>query len=126
MKEIKRRYEISDEEYSRIDHLLPNDERTGKKGRPPKPVRTKLNGLLWVARSGAPWRDMPERYGSWNTVYDYFKQCCESGIFEKIMAELSVDADMQDLSIDSSIKVHQHAAGAKKGLKTPKPINTSE
>ena len=78
-----------------------------------------------MARSGAPWRDLPERYGSWSTLYDRFKRWSDAGIFEKIFDMLGVDADMQDLSLDStSIKVHQHAAGAKKGLKMPKQIKT--
>ena len=61
---------------------------------------------------------MPERYGSWSTLYDKFKRWLDAGVFENIFDILSVDADMQDLSLDStSIKVHQHAAGAKKGPK---------
>jgi transposase len=60
---------------------------------------------------------LPERYGSWSTLYDKFKRWSEIGIFEMIFDIFAVDADMQDLSLDStSVKVHQHAAGAKKGL----------
>ena len=69
-----------------------------------------------MAKSEAPWRDLPERYGSWKTVYSRFNQWAKQDIFEKILMKLNIDADMQDLSIDSSsIKVHQHASGAKKG-----------
>jgi len=111
----RRRYEISDEEWERIKDMLPS-ERSGKPGRPSGGNRTALNGILWIARSGAPWRDLPERYGSWSTLYDKFKRWSDAGVFERIFDALGVDADMQDLSIDStSIKVHQHAAGAKKG-----------
>jgi transposase len=75
-----------------------------------------LNAILWIARSGAPWRDLPERYGSWKTVYDRFNKWSREGVFEEIFEILNVAADMQELSIDStSIKVHQHAAGAQKG-----------
>lgn len=96
-------------------------ERTGKPGRPSGDNRTSLNGILWIARSGAPWRDLPERYGSWSTLYDKFARWSDEGVIEKIFETLSVDADMQDLSIDStSIKAHQHAGGAKKGLKMQK------
>lgn len=111
----RRRYEISDEEWETVKEMLP-PERTGKPGRPSGDNRTALNGILWIARSGASWRDLPERYGSWSTLYDKFKRWSDAGVFERIFEELAVDSDMQDLSIDStSIKVHQHAAGAKKG-----------
>jgi len=111
----RKRYEISDEEWERVKDLLPSDK-LEKQGRPPKPNRDMLNAILWIARSGAPWRDLPERYGSWNTVYDRFNKWAKEGVFEKIFEALNIDADMQELSIDStSIKVHQHAAGAKKG-----------
>lgn len=112
----RRRYEISDDEWVRVKDLLP-PERTGKPGRPSGNNRNALNGILWIARSGAPWRDLPERYGSWSSLYDKFKRWSDLDIFETIFDILNVDADMQDLSIDStSVKAHQHAAGAKKGL----------
>jgi len=115
MSTIRRRYEIKDEEWERVKDLLP-PERTGKPGRPSSDNRKALNGILWVGRSGAPWRDLPERYGSWSSLYDRFARWSDAGVMEKIFELLSVDADMQDLSIDStSIKAHQHAAGAKKG-----------
>ena len=112
----RRRYEISDEGWGRIKDMLP-PERTGKPGRPSGDNRTAVNGILWIVRSGAPWRDLPERYGSWSSLYDRFARWSETGVIEQIFETLAVDADMQDLSLDStSIKVHQHAAGAKKGL----------
>ena len=111
----RKRYEISDEEWERVKDLLPSDK-LEKQGRPPKPNRDMLNAILWIARSGAPWRDLPERYGSWKTVYDRFNKWAKEGVFEKVFETLNVGADMQELSIDSaSVKVHQHAAGAKKG-----------
>ena len=95
-----RRYELTDDEWNRIVDLLP-PENTGKQGRPRKNNRTILNGIIWIARSGAPWRDLPERYGPWETVYSRL---------------LSREADPQELSLDASIvQAHQHSAGAKKG-----------
>jgi transposase len=115
MAAVKRRYELSDEEWERIKDLLPSDK-LEKQGRPPKPNRDMLNAILWIARSGAAWRDMPERYGPWETVYTRFKKWSEQHVFEEIFSILSIDADYQDLSLDStSIKAHEHSAGAKKG-----------
>lgn len=111
-----RRYEIADEEWGKVKELLPSDTPSGR-GRPMKPNREMLNGILWIAKSGAAWRDLPERFGPWQTVYERFTVWSKLDVFEKIFEILSIDADMQDLSVDStSIKVHQHAAGAKKGL----------
>jgi hypothetical protein len=68
-------------------------------------------------RSGAAWRDLPERYGAWSTVYSRFARWQEDGLFEKILKELGEEADLQDMSLDSScVKAHQASAGAKKGL----------
>jgi transposase len=111
-----RRYELSDEEWEQIKDYLPSDK-LKKQGRPPKDNRIMLNAILWIAKSGAPWRDLPERYGAWETVYSKFKKWDEKQVFEKIFDILNIDADYQDLSLDStSIKAHQHSAGAKKGL----------
>jgi transposase len=115
---IRRRYEVSDEEWEHARDLLP-PERTGKPGQSSGDNRTALNGILWIARSGAPWRDLPERYGSWSSaLYDKVARWSDLDVFEKIFDMLGIDADMQDLSIDSaSIKVRQRAAGAKRGFR---------
>ena len=75
-----RRYELTDEEWNRIASLLP-PENSRKQGRPQKCSRTILNGIVWIARSGAPWRDLPERYGSWQTVYSRFRKWIELADF---------------------------------------------
>ncbi len=96
-------------------NLLP-PENTGKRGRPRKCNRTILNGMVWIARSGAPWRDLPERYGPWETVYSRFRKWIEDGILDNIFRILSLDAEFEELSMDASIvQAHQHSAGAKKG-----------
>ena len=110
-----RRYELTDEEWNRIAPLLP-PENSGKQGRPQKCSRTILNGIVRIARSGAPWRDLPERYGSWQTVYSRFRKWIEDGILDNIFRVLSLEAELTELSIDASIvQAHQHSAGAKKG-----------
>ena len=74
-----------------------------------------MNGILWIARTGAPWRTLPERYGKWQAVYARYRQWKQLEIFEAIFAALSADADMENLSIDStSCKVHQSANGGEK------------
>ena len=121
-----RRYEITDSEWSRVVDLLP-PENTGKRGRPSKDNRTILNGMIWIARSGAPWRDLPERYGPWKTVYSRFRKWIEDGIFDNIIRVLSMDVDLSELSLDGSIvQAHQHSAGAKKGGLQPKSDTAEE
>jgi len=117
-----RRYEISDVEWERVKDLLPL-ERTGRPGKPSSDNRTALNGMLWIDRTGAPREDLPRRYGAKSTVYDRFKKWTEMGVFEKIFEVLTSDADKQDMSIDStSVKVNQHATGAKKGPQKQRTI----
>ena len=110
-----KRYEATDEEWEQIKHHF--EQSTGVKiGRPRNDDRQMLNGILWIARSGVSWRDLPERYGAWSSVYRRFKEWEESGLFQKILEELAEEADLQDMSIDStSVKAHQASAGAKKG-----------
>ena len=110
-----RRYELTDQEWNRIKDLLP-PEKSGKRGRPSKDNRMILNAMVWIARSGAPWRDLPERYGPWETVYSRFRKWINDGILDNIFRVLSLDAELDELFMDSSIvQAHQHSAGAKKG-----------
>ena len=110
-----RRYELTDQEWEQVASLLP-PEKTGKPGRPSKDNRTMLNGMVWIARSGAPWRDLPERYGPWNSVYSRFRKWIDDGILDNIFRVLSLEAELYELSLDATIvQAHQHSAGAKKG-----------
>ena len=110
-----RRYELTDDEWNRIVTLLP-PENTGKPGRPSKENRTMLNAMIWLARSGAPWRDLPERYGPWESVYSRFRKWIDAGVLDNIFRVLSLEAELEELSLDASIvQAHQHSAGAKKG-----------
>ena len=110
-----RRYELTDQEWEQVASLLP-PEKTGKAGRPSKDNRIMLNGMVWIARSGAPWRDLPERYGPWNSVYNRFRKWVDDGILDNIFRVLSLEAELCELSLDATIvQAHQHSAGAKKG-----------
>ena len=120
---MQKRHEINDTDWERIKDAIP-PENTGK-GRPSKPNRVMLNGMLYRAKTGIPWRDLPERYGPWETVYSRFRLWIKNGVFQTLFDSLTADADMQDVSIDStSCKAHQHSAGAKKGLRVPKQTKT--
>ena len=112
-----REYEITEGEWKRIKDELP-PERTGKKGRPAKNNRNMLNGMLWIARTGAQWRQLPEIYGPWQTVYSRFRKWQKTGIWEKVFHMLTSDADKENFSIDSTMsKAHQSTNGGfKKGL----------
>ena len=110
-----RRYELTDQEWERIAPLLPSPK-TGKPGRPPKDNRLMLNAMVWLARSGAAWRDLPERYGPWSSVYIRFRKWLDDGILDNVFRVLSLVAELGELSLDASIvQAHQHSAGAKKG-----------
>ena len=87
MSTIIRRYELEDQEWARLAPYFEEDQ--GRRiGRPRRDARELLNGILWIARSGAAWRDLPERYGPWQTVYKRFVQWQESGLLERIFREI--------------------------------------
>jgi transposase len=105
------RYDLSDFEWSVIEPLLPKDRR----GRKPRNNRRILNGIFWVLRTGAPWRDLPERYGPYTTAYNRFNRWRKAGIWDRLMDAIVKAHDGKVQMIDSSIvRVHQHASGAKK------------
>ena len=107
-----RRYELRDDEWERIAPLLPG--KSSDCGVTAKDNRQFVNGVLWIARSGAPWRDLPERYGLWNSVYQRFNRWTKAGVWERVFTVLQ-DADDEWLMLDSTtIRAHQQAAGQKK------------
>jgi transposase len=106
-----RRYEITERQWKAVNEKLPCQP--GYRG---KHVdnRLFLNAVLYVAKCGIPWRDLPERFGNWNTVYVRFRRWAKTGIWQKVFKELP-DKDIKTLLIDSTIvRVHQHGAGALK------------
>jgi transposase len=114
------RHELSDEQWGRFAPLLPPERPVT--GRPNKPHRTIVNAILWRLATGVPWRDLPARYGPWRTVYARFRRWQQAGIWDRALAALQAEADAAgdlDWSLHfldgTTIRAHQHAAGAKKG-----------
>lgn len=111
-----RRHELTDEQWERIEPLLPGRE--GDPGRTGEDNRDFVNAVLWIAKTGAPWRDLPERFGKWNSIFQRFNRWCKSGVWGRILKALRSDSDLESLLLDSTIvRAHQHAAGAKGGKK---------
>lgn len=113
-----RRHEVSDAEWALLKELLPT--RKGP-GRPPADARMVLNGMFWILNTGAPWRDLPERYGPWRTVYDRFNLWSRDGTLDRILAKLQLRLDAEGridwdvFCIDGSVvRASRAAAGAKK------------
>jgi transposase len=87
------RHELSDAQYARLEPLLPEPRHHGKAGRPWLPHRVVVNGVLWILRTGAPWRDLPERYGKWNTVYARFRRWRRDGTWTRLYSRILDEAD---------------------------------
>ena len=115
------RGDLTDSEWRILDPLLPD---RGERGPPIPDKRRTVNGILWVLRTGAPWRDLPERYGNWNSVFVRFTRWSKLGVWDAVfetLASLGPPADKEH-AIDSTIvQAHQHAAGVKGGIKIKKP-----
>jgi transposase len=104
---------LRNEQWRRIEAMLP--------GKPSDPGRTAadnrlfVEAVLWIARTGAPWRDLPPSFGPWNSVYQRFARWSENGVWQRVFAALAEEADFKEVFLDSTIvRAHQHAAGARK------------
>lgn len=115
-----RRYELTDRRWELISDLMPQPGSAG--GRPWRDHREVLNGIFWILHTGAQWRELPERYGPWKTVYGRFRRWQREGLIDRILKRLQVRLD-QDGRIDwdlfcidgTSIRASRSAAGAGKG-----------
>jgi transposase len=121
-----KRYGLRDDQFARIENLLPG--RPGSVGRS-SVVGNRLfvEAVIWKFRSGAPWRDLPERFGDWNNTHRRFSRWAKSGVWENLFKALAADPDNEYAMIDATIvRAHQHSAGAlKKGVST-KPSGAPE
>ena len=108
---MSNRFDLTDKEWKIIQPLLPNKPR----GVARVNDRRVLTGLFWVLRTGAPWEDMPARYGPRTTVYNRFNRWRKAGVWKKILRHLQADIEDTLYMIDSSVmRVHQHGTGARK------------
>ena len=113
------RYELEDEHWDLIKDRFPTS--SGRRGRRWRDHRTVVNGIFWILFSGAPWRDLPERYGPWQTAHRRLLRWRRDGTWERVLAALRAQADEKGLidwaqwNADStSIRATRHAAGARK------------
>ena len=115
---MQRRHALSNQQWQRIEHLFHRPTRPGGQW---KNHRLMLDGIFWIMKTGAPWRDLPERFGPWKTVYDRFRRWRSDGILDRVVAHLQRDIDRQGLidwsafCVDSTpVRASRAAAGARK------------
>jgi putative transposase len=112
-----KRYELTQAQWERIAPMLPGKD--SDPGRTGGDNRLFVNGCLWVLRSGAHWRDLPERYGKWKTLHKRFTRWAKAGVWDEVFASLIKARDNQYLMLDSTlVRAHQQAATGKGGTKT--------
>jgi putative transposase len=107
---------LRDSQWERIaPHLL---GKHGDPGRSGADNRLFVEAVLWLARTGSPWRDLPDIFGNWNSVFVRFSRWSKDGVWDRLFAAMADDPDFEYIMIDSTIvRAHQHAAGKKGGLK---------
>ena len=115
-----RRYGLRDDQWDRIRDFLPGQE--GHAGVTAADNRLFVEAVIWKYRSGAPWRDLPERFGDWKNVHRRHGRWAASGVWLNLFKHLAADADNEYVMIDSTVmRAHQHAAGARKKGARSKP-----
>ena len=118
-----KRHELTDEQWALIEPMVPPG--SACTGRPTRDRRTLVNGIFWILHTGAPWRDLPERFGPWQTVYHHFAKWRREGVFAEIIEVLQVTLDDRGLidwdlwCIDGAhVRAARAAAGAGKKVST--------
>ena len=103
---------LSDAQWARIEPLCAGKE--GDRGRTGEDNRRFVEAVLWIGRTGAPWRDLPPSFGKWNTVFQRFRRWAKKGVFQRMFKELSSDLDLGEVQIDgTNMRVHQDATRKK-------------
>jgi transposase len=114
------RGDLTEVEWRTLKVLLPVERKSGKRGRgrPPEDNRNIINGILWWLRTGAPWRDVPEKYGKWNSIYRRFRRWSTCGVWESVaiaLAETMAESGHYDID-STTVRAHVSAAGGKGGF----------
>lgn len=112
------RGDLSETEWRVLKDLLPIEASNRGRGRRPVDNRAVINGILWRLRTGTPWRDVPEKYGKWNSIYRRFRRWSAAGVWEVVSVNLAeIMADSGHYSIDSTtVRAHVLAADSKGGF----------
>ena len=123
-----KRHELTDEQWEAVKPLVPY--KPARTGRPPSDPRLMLSGIFWILGTGAPWRDLPERFGPWQTVYDHFRRWRASGVFARIIERLQIKLDERGLidwelwCVDgANVRAARAAAGADKKVSSGTGMN---
>ena len=104
---------LRDDQWERIGDLCPG--KASDRGVTAKDNRLFVEAVLWIARTGSPWRDLPKTFGNWHSVYMRFSRWSKKGMWARVAEQLAKDPDLEALFIDSTIvRAHQHATGALK------------
>jgi transposase len=113
---MEERFVLSDAQWAKMEpHCLGKPSDPGRSG---MNNRLFLEGVLWIARTGSPWRDLPPWFGKWNTVFKRYRDWVKAGVFQRLFEALSDDPEMEYAMIDGTVvKVHRHGQGAKGGPK---------
>jgi transposase len=110
---VTMRKQLRDEQWKLIEAMLPGKD--GDVGRSGADNRLFLEAVLWIARTGSPWRDLPAEFGRWNSAYQRFARWSRAGVWQRVFAALAKERRFREVFIDSTIvRAHQHAAGAPK------------
>ena len=107
---------LTDAQWERMAPLAPG--KPGDPGATGRDNRRFVEAVLWIARTGAPWRDLPAELGNWNSTWRRFDRWSARGVWERLFAAMAGDPDFEYVIIDATIvRAHQHSAGGKKGPK---------
>lgn len=121
-----KRHALTDDQWARIEDIFPKN---GKRGGQWKDRRLMLDASLWILKTGAPWRDPPERFGPWKTANERFRRWTKEGPWDRALDRLQLEEPTLDLTLvcidGSSVRAHRHAAGARKKGAVPRSPGTT-
>jgi transposase len=115
------RFVLTDAQWAKMEmHCLGKPSDPGRSG---ADNRLFVEAVLWIARTGSPWRDLPPFFGNWNTIFKRYRDWVKADVFKRLFDAVSDDADMEYAMVDATIvKVHRHGQGAKGGLKIRRSV----